>query len=81
MSRALLPADNREDWAELDKDIREAIPVDFAETAEEVFNLLFDKRIYKKQAGKKFAKKQESLKVYTRAFPIFFIIIPCILLL
>jgi ATP-dependent Lon protease len=48
MSRALLPADNREDWAELDKDIREAIPVDFAETAEEVFNLLFDKRIYKK---------------------------------
>ncbi|MDR1863244.1 MAG: endopeptidase La [Treponema sp.] len=47
MDRVLLPEDNREDWAELDKDIREAIPVDFAETAEEAFALLFDRRIRK----------------------------------
>jgi ATP-dependent Lon protease len=49
MNRVLLPEDNREDWAELDKDIREAIPVDFVETAEEVFSLLFDKKIMKKK--------------------------------
>jgi ATP-dependent Lon protease len=54
MNRALLPADNREDWAELDKDIREAIQVDFVETAEEVFALLFDR--------KKIMKKKEKAK-------------------
>jgi ATP-dependent Lon protease len=53
MNRVLLPADNREDWAELDKDIREAIPVDFVETAEEAFALLFDKKkiMRKKKKG------------------------------
>jgi ATP-dependent Lon protease len=54
MSRVLLPEDNREDWAELDKDIRETIPVDFVETAEEVFVLLFDK--------KKIMKRKKTLK-------------------
>jgi ATP-dependent Lon protease len=52
MSRVLLPADNREDWAELDKDIREAISVDFVETAEEVFVLLFDRKKIMKKKGK-----------------------------
>ncbi|MDR1318812.1 MAG: endopeptidase La [Treponema sp.] len=45
MSKTLLPADNREDWEELDRDIRDAIAVDFVETADEAFALLFDKNI------------------------------------
>jgi ATP-dependent Lon protease len=56
MNRVLLPADNREDWAELDKDIREAIPVDFVETAEEAFALLFDRKIVKKPGTAKRGK-------------------------
>jgi ATP-dependent Lon protease len=56
MGRALLPADNREDWAELDGDIREAIPVDFVETAGEAFALLFDKKIVKKPGRAQRAK-------------------------
>jgi ATP-dependent Lon protease len=53
--RVLLPEDNRDDWAELDKDIRDAISVEFVENAEEAFALLFDKKILKK---KKTAKKR-----------------------
>jgi ATP-dependent Lon protease len=56
MNRVLLPADNREDWAELGKDIREAIPVDFVETAGEAFALLFDKKIVKKAGTAKRGK-------------------------
>jgi ATP-dependent Lon protease len=41
MERVLLPAENREDWAELDKEIRSSIAVDFVETADEAFGLLF----------------------------------------
>jgi ATP-dependent Lon protease len=44
MNRVLLPNDNRDEWAELDKDIRDAVSVEFVETAEEAFALLFDKR-------------------------------------
>jgi ATP-dependent Lon protease len=56
MNRVLLPADNREDWAELDRDIREAIPADFVETAEEAFALLFDRKIAKKPGTAKRTK-------------------------
>jgi ATP-dependent Lon protease len=45
MERVLLPEDNREDWAELDKDIREAVSVDFVENADDAFALLFDGNI------------------------------------
>ncbi|MDR2483400.1 MAG: endopeptidase La, partial [Treponema sp.] len=45
MERVLLPADNREDWLELDKEIRSSIAADFVESAEEVFSLLFDEGI------------------------------------
>jgi ATP-dependent Lon protease len=48
MEKVLLPKDNEEDWNELDKDIRCAIKVDFAETAADVFNILFDEKILKK---------------------------------
>jgi ATP-dependent Lon protease len=55
MNRVLLPKDNRDEWAELDKDIRDAVSVEFVETAEEAFALLFDKKIVKKK--KKAAKR------------------------
>jgi ATP-dependent Lon protease len=58
MEKALLPKDNREDWAELDADIRNAIAVEFVESAEEVFSLLFDEGILRK-AGTKTAKKKQ----------------------
>jgi ATP-dependent Lon protease len=45
MEKVLLPKDNEADWHELDKDIRDGIEVLFAETAEEVFSLLFPKSI------------------------------------
>jgi ATP-dependent Lon protease len=41
MERVLLPADNREDWAELDKEITGSIQADFVETACEAFDILF----------------------------------------
>jgi ATP-dependent Lon protease len=44
MEIALLPKDNEPDFSELDKDIREAIQVRFAETADEVFKFLFDRK-------------------------------------
>jgi ATP-dependent Lon protease len=61
MNRVLLPGDNREDWAELDRDIREAIPVDFVETAEEAFAFLFDKKIVKKPGKARPAKPSGKL--------------------
>jgi ATP-dependent Lon protease len=41
MERVILPADNREDWDELDKELRGALKVDFVETAGEAFGVLF----------------------------------------
>ncbi|MDR2953177.1 MAG: endopeptidase La, partial [Treponema sp.] len=48
MEKALLPKDNKEDWEELDKDIRSSIKAEFAESAAEVFEILFDEKILKK---------------------------------
>jgi ATP-dependent Lon protease len=45
MERVLLPGANRPDWEELDKDIRDALPVDFVEHAEDAFRLLFGEEI------------------------------------
>jgi ATP-dependent Lon protease len=42
MERVILPGGNREDFEELDKDITSSIKVDFVETADEAFTLLFD---------------------------------------
>ncbi|MDR0323407.1 MAG: endopeptidase La [Treponema sp.] len=47
MEKVLLPEDNRADWHELDKDIRDSIKVDFTETADDVFEKMFDKTILK----------------------------------
>jgi ATP-dependent Lon protease len=45
MERVLLPVDNREEWADLDKEITTSIKVDFVETACESFDILFDRNI------------------------------------
>ncbi|MCL2763837.1 MAG: endopeptidase La [Treponema sp.] len=48
MEKAILPNDNKDNYNELDKDIRSSIKVEFAETAADVFKLLFDSAILKK---------------------------------
>ncbi|MDR0689711.1 MAG: endopeptidase La [Spirochaetaceae bacterium] len=48
MERVLIPADNRDEWAELDKDLRGSVAVDFVETADEALGLLFEKGIQRK---------------------------------
>jgi ATP-dependent Lon protease len=45
MEQVLLPEANRDDWEELDKDIREALPVEFVENAEDAFSILFGEEI------------------------------------
>ncbi|GHV65165.1 hypothetical protein AGMMS49587_18960 [Spirochaetia bacterium] len=51
MDRVLLPEDNREDWAELDREVRDAIAVDFVENADGAFKVLFDGGIQRKRDG------------------------------
>ena len=41
MEKVLLPKDNEADWNELDKDIRDSIKIEFVETADDVFRILF----------------------------------------
>ena len=53
MEKVLLPKDNEEDWNELDKDIRSAIKVEFAETAADVFAALFPKSITQRRRNAK----------------------------
>jgi ATP-dependent Lon protease len=48
MEKTLLPKDNEPDWHELDKDIRDSINVEFIETADDVFKILFAQNILKK---------------------------------
>jgi ATP-dependent Lon protease len=45
LEKVLLPADNRGEWDELDKDITTAINVEFVENALDAFVILFDKSI------------------------------------
>ncbi|MDR1930498.1 MAG: endopeptidase La [Treponema sp.] len=55
MERVLLPADNQEDWNDLDKDLKSSIEAEFVETAPDVFKALFGGLIYgnrPKRAGK-----------------------------
>ena len=42
MERVILPRGNREDFEELDRDIKSSIQADFVETAEEAFRILFN---------------------------------------
>ncbi|MDR3193388.1 MAG: endopeptidase La [Treponema sp.] len=50
MERVLLPLSNREDWEELDRDLRDALKVDFVENAGQVFRLLFGEEILRKES-------------------------------
>jgi ATP-dependent Lon protease len=52
MEKTILPEDNRDDWEELDRDIQEAIPVEFVENIEDAFALLFGGGILKKKPKK-----------------------------
>jgi ATP-dependent Lon protease len=53
MEQVILPEGNRDDWEELDRDIREAIPVEFVENAEDAFWLLFGTGVHRKGGLKK----------------------------
>ncbi|MDR2069210.1 MAG: endopeptidase La [Spirochaetaceae bacterium] len=57
MERVLLPADNRDEWAELDRDLRASVAVDFVETADEALGLLFEGGIRRKPRLKSDAPK------------------------
>lgn len=57
IERVLIPADNRDEWAELDKDLRGSVAVDFVETADEALGLLFEKGIQRKPRIKPGAPK------------------------
>jgi ATP-dependent Lon protease len=50
MERVLLPLGNREDWEELDRDLRDALKADFVENTGEAFRLLFGEEILQKES-------------------------------
>jgi ATP-dependent Lon protease len=62
MEEVLLPAGNREEWEELDRDIRNALKARFVENAGEAFEILFGKGILRTGAKKKSARKRETAK-------------------
>jgi ATP-dependent Lon protease len=49
MEKVLLPEDNKEEWEELDKDIRSSIQAEFISSAQEAFIRLFSKQIFSLQ--------------------------------
>jgi ATP-dependent Lon protease len=57
MENVLLPSDNREDWEEMNLDIKKAMNVHFVENAVEAFEILFDRSIQKKKGKKSAAGK------------------------
>ncbi|MDR1948328.1 MAG: endopeptidase La [Spirochaetaceae bacterium] len=63
MEEVLLPVDNREDWEELDTEIRSAMAVHFVESAEDAFGILFDGGILKKEKSPKKGKKANPEKI------------------
>ena len=66
MEEVLLPVDNKEDWEELNEDIKKSLKVNFVDNAWEAFSILFPKEIFgrtrKKPAAKKKASKSASGK-------------------
>jgi ATP-dependent Lon protease len=70
MNKALLPKDNQDDWEELDRDIREAIAVEFVETANEAFNILFAGGIGKKEKRRKTAAAKKQTKKAAKPAPV-----------
>jgi ATP-dependent Lon protease len=64
MEKVLLPEANRDDWEELDKDIRDAVAVAFVDNAHDAFTLLFDEGIRRmpEPAGGKKTRKSAGAK-------------------
>jgi len=60
MEEVLLPVDNREDWEELNEDIKKALKVNFVDNAWEAFGVLFPKEILRGARKKPAAKKKAS---------------------
>ena len=60
IEKVLLPADNRGEWDELDKDIRSAIAVEFISNAADAFSLLFDDIVPAKKDRPKKASRKET---------------------
>jgi len=52
MEEVLLPEDNRDDWQELDDDIKKALNIHFVENATDAFDIIFGKSIAKKKQAK-----------------------------
>jgi ATP-dependent Lon protease len=65
MDKTLLPADNREEWEELDKDLKDAIAVEFVETADEAFALLFDRSILRSGGKPRQSQKKKNQPHFT----------------
>ncbi|MDR0402166.1 MAG: endopeptidase La [Treponema sp.] len=47
MEKVLVPLENKEDWNELDKDIRSSIGAEFVENAQEAFRIIFRETLYR----------------------------------
>jgi ATP-dependent Lon protease len=56
LEKVLLPADNRSEWDELDKDITTAINVEFVENASDAFAILFGREINLKNTSRRGAE-------------------------
>jgi len=53
IEKVLLPVDNRSEWEELDKDIRDALAIEFVDNVADAIALLFDSSILRKKAVRK----------------------------
>jgi ATP-dependent Lon protease len=65
MEKVLVPLENREDWNELDKDLRSSIEAEFMETAFDAFKILFEMKknlIYREKAPKAKPKKKHTTR-------------------
>ena len=58
MEEVLLPEDNREDWQELDDDIKKALNIHFVENAVDAFGIIFGNSILKKKRAKPTVKSK-----------------------
>jgi len=59
MEEVLIPVDNKDDWEELNEDIRKALKVHFVENAGEAFEILFPKSILAKSTSSKNSAKKK----------------------
>jgi ATP-dependent Lon protease len=68
METAILPEDNRSEWEELDRDIKDGIRVQFATCAGEAFAVLFDGEILrgKSKNGPKTARAKAAARSGTQ---------------